>query len=65
MGVSDGKADEVKGRVKEAAGALTDDERLRREGQMDQAGGKLKQAKDKLEDAVDDAADAAGKRLRR
>lgn len=37
-----GKADELKGRVKEAAGALADDEELRQEGRIDQAAGKLK-----------------------
>ena len=30
-----GKADEVKGRVKEAAGAITDDDKLRREGKVE------------------------------
>lgn len=53
-----GKTDELKGRVKEAAGAITDDDRLRREGKADQAAGKVKQqvekavdtAKEKLED---------------
>ena len=38
-----GKTDEVKGRVKEAAGALTDDNKLRKEGKADQAVGKAKQ----------------------
>ena len=48
------KAEELKGRAKEAAGDLTGDEDLRREGKADQAGAKLKQklgdikAKDKL-----------------
>lgn len=41
---------EFKGRVKEAAGDLTDDKDLKREGQADKAGGKLK---DKIDDAVD------------
>ena len=39
-----GKTDELKGRVKEAVGALTGDEKLKREGQMDQAVGKVKNA---------------------
>ena len=30
-----GKSDEIKGRVKEAAGALTGDNKLRREGKFD------------------------------
>ena len=50
-----GKADEVKGRVKEAAGALADDDKLRREGKIDQAAGKTKQA---VETAVDKVKDA-------
>ena len=45
-----GKSDELKGRVKEAAGALTGDEKLKREGKVDQAAGKVKQA---AENAVD------------
>ena len=45
-----GKTDELKGRAKEAAGALTGDKKLKREGQLDQAAGKVKQ---KVEDAVD------------
>lgn len=50
-----GKADELKGRVKEAAGALTDDEKLKREGKLDQAAGKTKQAVEKVVDKARDA----------
>jgi uncharacterized protein YjbJ (UPF0337 family) len=50
-----GKSDELKGRVKEAAGALTDDEKLKREGKIDQAAGKTKQAAEKAVDKVKDA----------
>ena len=46
--VMSGKSEELKGRVKEAAGALTDDEKLRREGKLDQATGKVKQAVEKV-----------------
>jgi uncharacterized protein YjbJ (UPF0337 family) len=49
-----GKADEVKGRVKEAAGAITDDDKLRREGKVDQAAGKVKQAAEKVVDKAKD-----------
>jgi uncharacterized protein YjbJ (UPF0337 family) len=56
-----GKMQEAKGRLKEAAGAVTDDEALRREGKMDQAVGKVKQA---AEEIVDNATDAA-KRVNR
>jgi uncharacterized protein YjbJ (UPF0337 family) len=51
-----GKTDELKGRLKEAAGVLTDDPRLKREGQLDQTIGKVKQAADKMIDKVKDAA---------
>ena len=43
-------ADDLKGRVKEAAGDLTGDDDLQREGKVDQATGKAK-------DVVDDVAD--------
>ena len=56
--MASGKSDEVKGRVKEAAGILTADKKLEREGKGDQAAGKLKQAvekvKKKAEKAIDD-----------
>lgn len=45
-----GKSDQVKGRVKEAAGALTGNDRLRRAGKIDQAAGKTKQAVGKVVD---------------
>ena len=48
--------DDAKGRVKEAAGDLTDDEDLQREGKIDQATGtakeKVGEAADKVKDAV-------------
>ena len=39
-----GKTDVVKGRIKEAAGALTGNDKLREEGKTDQAVGEAKQA---------------------
>lgn len=50
-----GTSDEIKGRVKEAAGAILDDDKLRREGKLDQAAGKVKQAAEKIVDRVKDA----------
>ena len=47
-----GKTDVVKGRIKEAAGALTGSDKLRAEGQTDQAVGKTKQAVQKVADKV-------------
>ena len=50
-------ADDIKGRVKEAAGDLTDNDRLKREGKADQVEGKIKEmvddARDKIEETVD------------
>ena len=50
-----GNADEAKGRVKEAAGDLTDDKSLKNEGKADRAAGKAKGAVDKGADKVKDA----------
>jgi uncharacterized protein YjbJ (UPF0337 family) len=52
-----GKGDEVKGRIKEAAGAITDNDKLRREGKVDQAKGKVKQSIDKAADKLKDGID--------
>jgi len=54
-----GEADKMKGRIKEAAGAMTDDDRLRREGKLDQAAGKVKDAATKAVDKVKRAVDRA------
>jgi uncharacterized protein YjbJ (UPF0337 family) len=48
--MASGKSDELKGRMKEAAGALIGDKKLKRKGQTEQAVGKVKQ---KLERAID------------
>ena len=42
--------DELKGRAKEAAGKLTDDHELQREGKVDRAAGKAKETVDKVKD---------------
>ncbi len=47
-----GKTDVVKGRIKEAAGALTGNDKLRDEGKTDQAVGEVKQAVQKVADTV-------------
>ena len=52
--MASGKTDELKGRVKEAAGALTGDDKLKREGKTDQAVGKIKQKAEKIIDKVKD-----------
>ncbi len=50
----DGKLDEAKGRVKEAAGDLTGDSGLKNEGKVDRATGTVK---DKVGDAADKVKD--------
>jgi uncharacterized protein YjbJ (UPF0337 family) len=55
--MSDGTTDDLKGRVKEAAGDLTDDKDLKREGQTDRASGKVKDAIDDVKDKADDVVD--------
>ena len=47
-----GKSDEVKGRIKEAAGALTGNDKLRAEGKTDQVVGKAKQVVQNATDTV-------------
>jgi len=56
-----GTIDKVKGRVKEAAGALADDDELRREGKVDQAAGAVKNAADKVVDTVKKAVRGDGR----
>jgi uncharacterized protein YjbJ (UPF0337 family) len=50
--------DDLKGRVKEAAGDLTDDQELKNEGKVDQASGAVK---DKVGDVADKVKDVFGK----
>jgi len=47
-----GKTDIVKGRVKEAAGALTGNEKLKVEGKTDQVVGEAKETVQKVADKV-------------
>ena len=48
------KADEIKGRAKEAAGDLTDNDDLKREGKVDRASSSVKE---KVEETVDKVRD--------
>jgi uncharacterized protein YjbJ (UPF0337 family) len=52
--MSGGKVDKAKGRVKEAAGDLTDNKSLKNEGRVDRASGS---AKDKVGDAAEKVKD--------
>jgi len=53
--VMSGTSDKIKGRVKEAVGALTDDQRLKREGKLDQTTGKIKKSVERVVDKAKNA----------
>lgn len=59
MGIQDkfeNKAEDLKGRAKESAGAATGDEDLKREGQADQASSKVKKAAETVKDKANEIA---------
>jgi uncharacterized protein YjbJ (UPF0337 family) len=45
--------DKIKGRIKEAVGVITDNDRLKSEGQTDQVVGEVKDAAEKVQDKVE------------
>jgi uncharacterized protein YjbJ (UPF0337 family) len=47
-----GETDQAKGRVKQAAGDLTGDKDLKREGKVDEIAGKVKDGVDKVKDKL-------------
>ncbi|MDG3010855.1 CsbD family protein [Rhodococcus sp. D2-41] len=51
------KAEEVKGRAKEAAGSATGDEDLKNEGKADQASSALKKGVEKVKDKANEVAE--------
>jgi uncharacterized protein YjbJ (UPF0337 family) len=51
------RIDEAKGRTKQAAGDLTDDEKLKREGKIDRA---TSTVKDKVDDIADKVKEKVG-----
>lgn len=53
--MSTGTTDKAKGRVKEAAGALSGDKKLKAEGKVDQLAGKIKGATETVVDKAKDA----------
>jgi len=50
-----GSAQNMKGKVKEAAGKVTGDAKLESEGRADQAGGKVRNAVGGVKDSIRDA----------
>jgi len=60
-----GTADKVKGRVKEAAGAISGDEGLKNQGRVDQAAGKAKNALEEVVDKVEGLAAKVKKKVKK
>jgi uncharacterized protein YjbJ (UPF0337 family) len=60
-----GKADQLKGRVKEALGDLNNDERLRSEGQAEQGAGMVEESFGKARRKVGSAIKDLGKKVGR
>lgn len=54
-----GTADNVKGNIKETAGAVTGDKQLENEGKADQLAGKLKDVVSDVKDVAEGAIDKA------
>ena len=61
----DPNTDDLKGRAKEAAGDLTNNDRLKKEGREDRATGKVKDMIDNVEDKAKDLVDDVRDKLRR
>ncbi|MBF4161113.1 CsbD family protein [Nocardioides acrostichi] len=64
MGIGDkisNKAEDLKGRGKESAGAATGDEELKNEGKADQASASIKDGVEKVKDAAKDIKDGLTK----
>jgi uncharacterized protein YjbJ (UPF0337 family) len=58
------KMDQIKGRIKEAAGVITDDDRLKREGKLDQVVGKVKEKAAKVAEKVKKTVERAADTLK-
>jgi uncharacterized protein YjbJ (UPF0337 family) len=61
----EGKADQLKGKVKQAAGDLTDDEKLQDEGVADEAGGDVQEGFGRGRRKVGEAIEDLGDKLKR
>ncbi len=57
------RSDDLKGRAKEAAGAMKGDERLKREGKSDQNAAKAKRAVGDIGDKVAEGIDAVKEKI--
>ena len=61
----DGKLDQLKGKVKQATGDLTDNDRLRDEGVADEAGGEVQEGFGRGRRKVGEAVEDLGEKLKR
>jgi len=61
----DGKADQLKGKVKQAAGDLTDDQDLHDEGVADEAAGNVQEGFGRGRRKVGEAIEEIGEKLKR
>jgi uncharacterized protein YjbJ (UPF0337 family) len=60
----EGKADSMKGRIKQGVGDMTGNERMRDEGAADELGGKAQEGVGKARRKVGDAIDDLGDKLK-
>jgi len=58
-----GTSDKIEGRVKQAAGDLTDDQELQEEGEKDELAGKAKDTIDDAKQAASNAVDSVRDKL--
>jgi uncharacterized protein YjbJ (UPF0337 family) len=61
----DGKTDQLKGKLKQAAGDLTDDDRLHDEGVADEAAGEVQEGFGRARRKVGEAVEDLGDKLKR
>jgi uncharacterized protein YjbJ (UPF0337 family) len=61
----DGKAEQIKGKIKQATGDLTDDERLHDEGVADEASGNVQEGFGRGRRKVGEAIEDIGEKLKR
>ena len=61
----EGKADKLKGKAKQAAGHLTDDEQLHDEGMVDEAAGEVQEGFGRGRRKVGEALEELGDKLKR
>ena len=59
-----GRTDQVKGRVKEAAGVLVGDKKLEREGKVDRAAGNIKEKAANVADRVKETTEEAVEKVK-